>query len=119
MNKNPEIGQGVMNMLPTMIADELDVDWSSVKVEQAAVDGSKFGAQFAGGSLVDADELGSTPPGRGRVPSDGPRCGGAGWSVPAGELTTRVRPRLAQREQSIGELRRVRCAMRPRCRCPC
>jgi isoquinoline 1-oxidoreductase beta subunit len=93
--KNPETGQGIRTALPMVIAEEFDVDWKQVKIQQGDLD-AKYGRDM-GAPNVGQIEGGSTATPQNYAPHR--NVGAAArmmmvsaaakqWNVPATELTT-------------------------------
>ena len=88
MSPNPEIGQNVKTAMPMVVAEELDVDWQSVVVEQAPLNTDIYSRQIAGGS----QSLRRGWQGLRMAGATGRRmlleAAAKQWQVPVGELTT-------------------------------
>ncbi len=107
MSPNPEIGQNVKTSMPMIVAEELDVDWRNVVVEQAPLDTGKFTRQLAGGSQSIRQGWQSLRTAGATARRMLLEAAARRWNVPVGELTTEagmIRHAASGRALGYGEV---------------
>lgn len=88
MSPNPEIGQNVKTSMPMLVAEELDVDWKMVIVEQAPLNTAVFTRQLAGGSQSIRQGWKSLRMAGATARTMLREAAAKAWQVPVGEVTT-------------------------------
>ncbi len=104
--RNPDLGQGSLNSLPMLVAEELDVDWKDVVVTRAGV-GRRFGMQLSAGSRATPSNWEPMRRLGAAARSLLVNAAAQTWNVPAEECTTasgRVYHRTSQRSLGYGEV---------------
>ena len=115
-SKVPEVGQGIKTALPMLIAEELDVAWSAVTVEQALADTKVYGRQVAGGSMATTLEYDGLRRVGATVRALLIAAAAARWNVPADSLSTEpgfVVHAASKRRASYGELAQAASTLTP------
>ena len=88
LSPNPEFGQNVKTAMPMIVAEELDVDWKNVVVEQAPFNTQRYGRQFTGGSQGIRQGWKSLRTAGASARQMLMEAAAQTWQVPAGEITT-------------------------------
>lgn len=85
---NPEIGQGIKTAFPLIVAEEMDVNWEDVTVEQAHLDTKRFERQLTGGSGAIKHSWGRLRQAGATVRALLTEAAAQTWQVPASECHT-------------------------------
>lgn len=107
MSPNPEIGQNVKTSMPMLVAEELDVDWKNVIVEQAPLNTTVFTRQLAGGSQSIRQGWKSLRMAGATARKMLREAAAKAWQVPADEITTEasmLHHKASGKSASYGEM---------------
>ena len=112
VSKHQEAGQGIYTGLATIIAEELDADWSQVRVEPAPADRDlyknlQFGSQGTGGSNSIANSYEQYRRAGATARAMLVAAAADRWRVPSGEITVEkglVKHASSRRQASFGKL---------------
>ena len=88
MSPNPEGGQNIKTSMPMIVADELDIDWDKVIVEQAPLNTDLYTRQFLGGSQAIRTGWESLRMAGATARHMLRQAAANAWKVPLGEIST-------------------------------